>query len=117
MDYSRVFQRSRNGTSGLSTDDNIKANTCAYIIPPERISAITVAVHVPEGQSAAYVVETTCSKVDNFGSNLEGAYWDNPFGEQVFENQNCVLMIANAVTAIRVRCLEASSTINVCFVG
>jgi hypothetical protein len=81
------------------------------------VAAVTIAVHIPAGESATFVIETSCSRADTIGENGEGGYWDNPFGDGEILSENTVVMIANAVTGVRVRCLTAESTINVCFVG
>lgn len=121
MTYGRVTPRARTGTTGVSTEDNLKAGEGAWISPPDRVAAITCAVHIPEGESAKFVIETSCSKADTIGENGTGGYWDNPFDTPpqsgTVLTENTVVMIANAVTGLRVRCIEATSTINVCFVG
>nr|DAU05666.1 MAG TPA: hypothetical protein [Caudoviricetes sp.] len=117
MTYGRVTPRARQGTTGISTETDIGANEGVWISPPDRVAAVTVAVHIPAGESATFVIETSCSRADTIGENGIGGYWDSPFGEETVLKENTVLMIANAVTGIRVRCFTASSTINVCFVG
>ena len=119
MTYGRVTPRARQGTTGISTETDIGAGEGAWISPPDRVAAVTVAVHIPENQSATFVIETSCNRADTIGEYGEGDYWDNPFGDGTILSENTVIMIANAVTGIRVRCLTASGTskINVCFVG
>lgn len=117
MTYGRVTPRARTGTTGVSTETDLKGGEGAWISPPDRVAAITCAVHIPEGESAEFVIETSCNKADTIGENGLGGYWDNPFGDGVTLTEDTVLMIANAVTGLRVRCIEASGTINVCFVG
>ena len=117
MDYGRVQPRARTGTTGISVELDIEANEGCWINPPDRIAAITVAVHIPAGESATFVIETSCNRTETIGENGDGGYWDNPLGENAVLSENTVLMIANAVTGIRVRCISASDTINVCFVG
>ena len=119
MSYGRVTPRARQGTTGVSTEENIGAGEGVWISPPERVAAITVAVHIPTNESATFVIETSCNRTDTIGDNGEGGYWDNPYGEGVILTENTTVMLANAVTGIRVRCLSASnsSKINVCFVG
>lgn len=117
MNYGRVTPRARQGTTGISTETDIGANEGAWISPPDRVAAVTVAVHIPSGENATFVIETSCSRADTIGENGEGGYWDNPFGDGEILSENTVVMIANAVTGVRVRCLTAESTINVCFVG
>ena len=117
MDYGRVQPRARTGTTGISVELDIGANEGCWINPPDRIAAITVAVHIPSGDSATFVIETSCNRTEPIGENGDGGYWDNPLGENTMLSENTVLMIANAVTGIRVRCISASDKINVCFVG
>nr|DAI80970.1 MAG TPA: hypothetical protein [Caudoviricetes sp.] len=117
MTYGRVTPRARQGTTGISTETDIGANEGVWISPPDRVAAVTIAVHIPAGESATFVIETSCSRADTIGENGEGGYWDNPFGDGEILSENTVVMIANAVTGVRVRCLTAESTINVCFVG
>ena len=104
------------GTTGISEEMNVGAGEGVWISPPDRVAAITVAVHIPAGESATFTIETSCNRAETIGENGTGGYWDNPF-EGTILNENTVLMLANAVTGIRVRCISASSTINVCFVG
>lgn len=117
MNYGRVTPRARTGTTGISTELDIKQNEGIWISPPDRVAAVTIAVHIPTNESATFVIETSCNRVDTIGENGIGGYWDNPFGEGTVLSKSTVVMLANAVTGIRVRCLTASKHINVCFVG
>ena len=117
MSYSRVTPRARTGTTGISTEADITANEGIWISPPDRVAAVTVAVHIPTNENATFVIETSCNRADTIGENGTGGYWDNPLGDGTVLSENTVLMLANAVTGIRVRCLTASKHINVCFVG
>lgn len=117
MNYGRVTPRARTGTTGISTELDIKQNEGIWISPPDRVAAITIAVHIPTNESATFVIETSCNRVDTIGENGIGGYWDNPLGDSTVLSENTVLMLANTVTGIRVRCLTASTHINVCFVG
>lgn len=119
MNYGRVTPRARLGTTGLSVEEDLHANEGAWISPPDRVAAVTVAVHIPANESATFVIETSCNRADTIGENGTGGYWDNPYGDGAVLSENTVLMLANAVTGIRVNCLTASgsSKINVCFVG
>lgn len=117
MSYGRVTPRARTGTTGISTETDINANEGIWINPPDRVAAVTVAVHIPPNESATFVIETSCNRADTIGENGTGGYWDNPFGDGTVLDENTVIMLANAVTGIRVRCLTASAPINVCFVG
>jgi hypothetical protein len=107
------------GTTGISTDMDVGAGEGVWLSPPDRVAAVTVAVHIPANESATFVIETSCNRTETIGENGTGGYWDNPFGENAVLHENTVIMLANAVTGIRVNCLTASGTskINVCFVG
>ena len=117
MSYGRVTPRARIGTTGVNEEMDVGAGKGVWINPPDRVAAITVSVHIPAGASATFTIETSCNRAETIGENGNGGYWDNPFGEGTILNENTVVMLANAVTGIRVRCISASSTINVCFVG
>lgn len=117
MTYGRVTPRARQGTVGVSTETDLHASEGAWISPPDRVAAVTVAVHIPAGETATFVIETSCNRADTIGNDGTGGYWDNPFGDDEILSENTVVMIANTVTGVRVRCLTATSTINVCFVG
>ena len=117
MSYGRVTPRARIGTTGISEDLDLTTGQGAWINPPDRVAAVTVAVHIPAGSTAQFTIETSCNRAETIGEDGNGGYWDNPFGEGTILQENTVLMLANAVTGIRVRCISASSTINVCFVG
>lgn len=117
MSYARVTPRARTGTTGISEDLDLTTGQGAWINPPDRVAAVTVAVHIPANESATFVIETSCNRADTIGEDGNGGYWDNPYGEGVVLTENTTVMLANAVTGIRVNCIAASSKINVCFVG
>lgn len=117
MSYSRVTPRARTGTTGISEDFDLTAGNGAWISPPDRVAAVTVAVHIPAGHTAKFTIETSCNRADTIGENGAGGYWDNVYGDGVTLSENTTVMLANAVTGIRVNCISASSKINVCFVG
>ena len=117
MSYSRVTPRARTGTTGISEELDLTAGSGTFIFVPDRIAAVTIAVHIPSGQTGTFTIETCCNRSDTIGDNGTGGYWDNPYGAGVVISENAVVMIANAVTAIRVNCITASNKINVCFVG
>lgn len=117
MSYSRVTPRARSGTSGISEEFDLTAGNGAFITVPDRIAAVTVAVHIPSGSTGTFTIETCCNRSDTIGDNGTGGYWDNPYGDGVTISENTTVMIANAITAIRVNCVSASTKINVCFVG
>lgn len=117
LTYGRVTPRARQGTTGISTETDIAEGEGVWISPPDRVAAVTIAVHIPKGENATFVIETSCNRADTIGEDGTGGYWDNPFGDGEVLSDNTVVMIANAVTGVRVRCLTATSTVNVCFVG
>ena len=117
MSYGRVTPRARIGTTGVSEEMNVGAGEGVWINPPDRVAAITVAVHIPAGESATFTIETSCNRAETIGENGTGGYWDNVYGEGITLNENTVVMLANAVTGIRVNCISATSTINVAFCG
>ena len=117
MAYSRVTPRARSGTTGISEDLDLTTGQGAWINPPDRVAAVTVAVHIPAGNTAQFAIETSCNRADVIGENGMGGYWDNIYGEGVVLTESTTVMLANAVTGIRVNCIAASSKINVCFVG
>ena len=117
MSYGRVTPRARIGTTGVSEEMNVGAGEGVWINPPDRVAAITVAVHIPAGESATFTIETSCNRAETIGENGTGGYWDNVYGAGAVLSENTVLMLANAVTGIRVNCISATSTINVAFCG
>lgn len=117
MSYSRVTPRARQGTTGINIEQNLVSDEGIWINPPDRIAAITIAVHIPDGETGSFILETTCNRPETIGEDGTGGYWDNVYGDGVTLEENTVVMLANAVTGIRVRCVEASSFINVAFCG
>ena len=119
MAISRVTPRARQGTTGISEETNVTAGNGVVLFPPDRIAAVTVAVHIPAGKTGTYKIETSCNRPETIGDNGAGGYWDNPYGAGVTLSEDAVLMIANAVTAIRVTvtATNAADGLNVCFVG
>ena len=115
MAYSRVTPRARQGTTGINVETDIAAGSGVWINPPDRVAAVSVAVHIPEGETASYTVEVCCNLPETIGEDGTGGYWDDVFG--VAQTESRVVMIANAVTGIRVNCLAAESEINVAFCG
>ena len=53
MSYGRVTPRARQGTTGVSIEENIGAGEGVWISPPERVAAITVAGAIPTKKTAA----------------------------------------------------------------
>ncbi|WP_147613013.1 hypothetical protein [Treponema pectinovorum] len=117
MSYSRVTPRARTGTTGICEEADISAGQGIWINPPDRVAAVTIAVHIPQGKTGTFVIETCCNRPETIGNDGTGGYWDNIYGDNVVLSENATIMLANAVTGIRVRCLSADTTINVCFVG
>ena len=116
MSYSRVTPRARTGTTGISEETDLTAGAGVWISPPDRVAAVTVAVHISSG-TATFTIETSCNRTETIGDSGTGGYWDNVYGEGVTLSEDTTVMIANAVTGIRVNCISASDSINVCFVG
>ena len=117
MSYSRVTPRARQGTTGICEEMDVTAGAGVWITPPDRVAAVTIAVHIPANATGKYTIETSCNRPETIGDAGTGGYWDNVYGDGVELTENATIMLANAVTAIRVNCIEASDSINVCFVG
>lgn len=117
MTYGRIEPRARTGTTGLNVETDIAQGEGVWISPPDRVAAVTIAVHIPAGESASFTIETSCNLPGTIGTDGEGGYWDNVYGEGITLNENTVVMLANAVTGIRVNCISATTKINVAFCG
>lgn len=117
MAYARVTPRARQGTTGINVEADVLAGSGVWINPPDRVAAVTIAVHIPAGESASFTIETCCNRPETIGEDGTGGYWDNVYGDGVTLTENTVVMIANAVTGIRVNCITAESSINVAFCG
>ena len=117
MAYSRVTPRARQGTTGINVEADVAAGSGVWINPPDRVAAVTTAVHIPAGESATFTIEICCNRPETIGEDGTGGYWDNVYGDGIILNADTTVMIANAVTGIRVNCLTASSAINVAFCG
>ena len=117
MAYSRVTPRARQGTTGINVEADVLAGSGVWINPPDRVAAVTIAVHIPAGESASFTIETCCNRPETIGEDGTGGYWDNVYGDNVTLTENTVVMVANAVTGIRVNCIAASDKINVAFCG
>ena len=113
--YARVTPRARVGTTGINEEMDVEPGAGVWISPPDRVAAVTVAVHIPPEESASYNIEICCNRPETIGDDGTGGYWDDVFGTAQTEDQ--VIMLANAVTGIRVKCNAADSTINVAFCG
>ena len=117
MRYGRVTPRARIGTTGISEEMDIGAGEGVWIAPPDRVAAVTIAVHIPAGKTAQFTIETSCNRPETIGDNGAGGFWDNVYGDNVILTENTTVMLANAVTGIRVNCIATNDHINVCFVG
>ena len=56
MSYSRVTPRARTGTTGISEETDLTAGAGVWISPPDRVAAVTVAVHISSG-TATFTIE------------------------------------------------------------
>ena len=117
MAYSRVTPRARVGTTGICEEIDISQGEGVWISPPDRVAAVTIAVHIPADETATFTIETSCNRPETIGDDGTGGYWDNVYGAGITLSEDTTVMIANAVTGIRVNCTAASDSINVCFVG
>lgn len=117
MAYARVTPRARQGTTGINVEADVAAGSGVWINPPDRVAAVTIAVHIPAGETGSFTIETCCNRPETIGEDGTGGYWDNVYGDNVTLTENTTVMIANAVTGIRVNCLTASDVINVAFCG
>ena len=117
MAYSRTIPRARVGTTGVSVGTDIAKGEGTWLNPPDRVSAITVAVHIPDGETAEYNIQCSCSPVEDIGQDGEGGYWDNIQNGITTYNDTQIFMLTNCVTGIRVNCINASRNIHVDFVG
>lgn len=117
MAFSKITPRARTGTTGLNVETDLTAGNGVFINPPDRVAAVTIAVHIPANKTASFTIETTCNRPETIGTDGTGGYWDNVYGPGVTLNEDTVVMIANAVTGIRVNCITASEKINVAFCG
>lgn len=115
--YARVTPRARVGTTGICEEMDVEQGDGVWISPPDRVAAVTVAVHIPSGETAKYTIEVSCNRPETIGDDGTGGYWDNIYGTGIQLTADTTVMLANAVTGIRVNCIEASDSINVCFVG
>ena len=104
MSYERVTPRARQGTTGICVEMDVTAGNGVWISPPDRVAAVTIAVHIPAGKTAQFTIETSCNRPETIGDN-------------VILTENTTVMLANAVTGIRVNCIATNDHINVCFVG
>ena len=116
MKYTKGIPRGNIGASTWNVDENIAAGQGIFSTPPDRVSMVTVSVHIPEGH-ARFTIETTYSGPWNIGQDGLGGYWDPPDETHTEYTENTNVTIASTVTGVRVTCLEADKIINVCFAG
>lgn len=118
MDYQRVTPKARQGTTGMFLEQDIGVQEAVVVTPPDRVAAVTVSVHIPEGATAKYKIQASCSSTEKIG-NGSGGYWDNLDDDTPTYTKSKNVMIANAVTGIRVLCEDITENykLNVCFVG
>ena len=118
MKYSKGVPRDRVGTTRWGIDEEISAGQGVFAIPPDRVSVVTVSVHIPEGKGhARFTIETTHNSPTRIGSDGTGGYWDSGIDTTLEFTDNTELTFINTVTGARVACLSADSVINVCITG
>ena len=120
MDYSRVTPKARNGTTGICNEFELDATEGpigCWINPPDRVAAITCAVHKQRDYDGdvMYKVECCCNSPSVIGEDGGGGYWDVVDSKRELYTDDSVTMIANSITGLRVTCFRGK--INVCFVG
>ena len=69
MAYSRVTPRARSGTTGINVETDLTTGNGVWIAPPDRVAAVTIAVHIPEGNTASYTIETCCNRPETIGAD------------------------------------------------
>ena len=114
MAYGRIEPRARTGTTGINVEADVTEGNGVFINPPDRVAAVTIAVHITS-ETGSFTIETSCNRPETLGEDATGGYWDNVYGDNVTLTENTTVMIANAVTGIRVNCI--SGAINVAFCG
>ena len=114
MAYGRMEPRARTGTTGINVEADVAEGEGVFINPPDRVAAVTIAVHITS-ETGSFTIETSCNRPETLGEDATGGYWDNVYGDNVTLTENTTVMIANAVTGIRVNCI--SGAINVAFCG
>ena len=76
MAYARVTPRARQGTTGINVEADVAAGSGVWINPPDRVAAVTIAVHIPAGESASFTIETCCNRPETIGEDGTGGYWE-----------------------------------------
>ena len=118
MKYAKGFPRGNIGASRWSIDEDIVTGQGIFAIPPDRVSAVTVSVHIPEGKGhARFTIETTHNSTTKVGPDGSGGYWDSAIDTITEFTEDTELTFVNTITGARVACLTAESVINVCITG
>ena len=118
MAYSRTIPRSRTGTTGISDEWDITAsdpnNDSVYINPPDRVSALSIAVHFPAGVTGEFKIECSCNRTDILGAEGSGGYWDTIETDIASYTSDKIFMLTNVVTGVRVKVLSGSVNVAIC---
>lgn len=72
MTYGRIEPRARTGTTGLNVEADIAQGEGVWISPPDRVAAVTVAVHIPPTESASFIIEVCCNRPETIGGDGAG---------------------------------------------
>ena len=112
-----VLPKTRQGTAGLEADEDIKAGETVFLFVPERISSVTVGVNIPKGQTAAFKIEYSLNAQWRIGEDGKGGFWHNHIKDDTVYTESTDITFVNNVSAVRVQCIAASGTINVCIRG
>ena len=72
MSYERVTPRARQGTTGICEEMDVTAGNGVWIAPPDRVAAVTIAVHIPTSKTAQFTIETSCNRPETIGDNGAG---------------------------------------------
>ena len=118
MSNGRVLPNARMGTTGLQVDEDIKKGDTLWILVPDRIASASVEVNIPQGQTAAFKIEYSLNSPVRIGEKGEGGYWHNPEGlDDTIYREWTHITVVNNLSAVRVKCIDASDIINVCIKG
>lgn len=118
MSNGRVLPNARMGTTGLQVDEDIKKGDTLWILVPDRIASASVEVNIPQGQTAAFKIEYSLNSAARIGEEGKGGYWHNPEGlDDTIYREWTHITVVNNLSAVRVKCIDASGFINVCIKG
>lgn len=118
MSNGRVLPNARMGTTGLQVDEDIKKGDTLWILVPDRIASASVEVNIPQGQTAAFKIEYSLNSAARIGEEGKGGYWHNPKGlDDTIYREWTHITVVNNLSAVRVKCIDASDSINVCIKG